>query len=158
VTTIGPTSATKHFADRMFAISTAIMPFWLLNYPFALIAAQNKPPGPGAGVILANFSGSDWCSHCIDLDNEVFKSATFKNWFKQHQMVPFLADYPQFHSQDPILHQQNMQLMAQYAIAGFPSVLALHADGSEIGRVVGYGKGSGPETWIQQFSDASGVA
>jgi thioredoxin-related protein len=155
------TKAEEIIRQHMGPMSMALTEFWTLNFWMALVNAeieQTESRAPGAGVVLAYFGGSDWCTHCIDLNNEVFKSTTFRNWFKQRHMVPFHADYPEYHSQDPILKQQNLELDAKYKInMTVPQVLALHADGSEIGRLLGYASGYGPDQWIQDFSNMSGV-
>ena len=147
----------KKWLEKMGTMSIAMTEFWGLNFWLALLGAEMKSRGPGAGVVLAYFGGSDWCHPCQDLDSEVFQSSTFKNWFKQRKMVPFHADYPMYHSQDPILVQQNSELMVTYNIQFFPSVLAIQADGAEIDRLVGYNAGYGPTKWIQDFSNMSGV-
>ena len=147
---------------------------WLQNYDEALKQAAEMTGSAGsadlgAHVVMAYFAGSDWCSHCIDLDNEVFQSKTFRQWFNFGRMVPLLLDFPNSKSQSAEIKTQNAQLYTQYAIGGFPSVLAIRAtavclstgtcvvNASEIARVVGYSKGSGPDAWIKSFSDATGI-
>jgi thiol-disulfide isomerase/thioredoxin len=158
MTKIGPVSKDKVYRDMaMHRVVMMMSYFWFHDYYFAKQAAANKPPGSGSGLILAYFGGSDWCGNCQNLDAEVFESSTFLNWFKQRQMVPFLADHLHYHPQDPAYLQQNTELELMYGIQAWPQVLALNADGSEIGRLVGYTKGYGPAKWIQNFSAMSGV-
>jgi thioredoxin-related protein len=76
---------------------------------------------------MGNFSGSDWCPHCEDLDKEVFESNTFRLWFNKRRMVPVLLDFPLYHPQDPATKAQNAQLAQQYQVNAFPSVLLISA-------------------------------
>ena len=43
--------------------------------------------------ILVSFSGSDWCGNCIRLDKELFQSATFQKYAKEH-LVLLKLDFP----------------------------------------------------------------
>jgi thioredoxin-related protein len=117
---------------------------WLTSYDKAVAMAKktNKP-------ILVDFTGSDWCTWCIRLDKEVFKTAEFKKWAKAN-VVLLSLDFPQSTPQPAKLKQQNEKLASKYGVQGFPTVLFLNAAGKELGRS-GYEEG-GPKKWIASVS------
>lgn len=43
--------------------------------------------------ILVSFSGSDWCGNCIRLDKDLFQSAAFQEYAKEH-LVLLKLDFP----------------------------------------------------------------
>lgn len=145
---------------------------WLQLYDQALEKAYmtSGDQAMGAQLVMAVFSGSDWCPYCQELAKEVFDSAEFKLWFNQHSMVPLLLDYPLNASQPNNIRVQNAKLKAQYSIQGFPTVVAIKASGgycipkggcvvnaSEVGRIVGYPTGSGADNWIKTFSAMANI-
>jgi len=96
-------------------------------------------------VVLADFTGSDWCGWCIKLKNEVFKTAAFRKWATEN--VVFLeVDFPRTKAQPAALKRQNQELAKKYGIRGYPTILFLGSDGSVIGRS-SY-KAGGPGPWI----------
>jgi thiol:disulfide interchange protein len=133
---------------------------WYTNWGLALEAANQamKYGGADAGVIMADFSGSNWCQPCQNLEKEVFESDTFRLWFNQRRMVPMLVDFPMNTPQDPQTKQQNAQLQLQYQAFSYPTVIAIKADGSEIGRLEGYNQGMGADAWINAFKQVSGIS
>lgn len=145
---------------------------WLQQYDQALEKAYmtSGDQAMGAQLVMAVFSGSDWCPHCQDLTKEVFDSVEFRLWFNHHLIVPLLLDYPLNASQPNNIQVQNAKLKAQYNIEGFPTAVAIKASGgycipnggcvvnaSDVGRVVGYMKGSGADNWIKTFSAAANI-
>ena len=115
---------------------------WLTSYDKAVEEATAT-----GKLILADFSGSDWCGWCIKLKNEVFDKSEFKKWAKEN-VVLLEVDFPRRTPQPTELKQQNQQLMQKYGIRGFPTVLFLQADGSVAGRM-GYLSG-GPGKWTER--------
>jgi hypothetical protein len=53
---------------------------WLENHEEALKKAYEMPGDPqkGAGLVMALFTGSDWCPHGKNLDGEVFQTSKFR--------------------------------------------------------------------------------
>src|SRR5690606_17786206 len=96
-------------------------------------------------VILADFTGSDWCGWCIKLKEEVFDTPEFKEWAAE-KVVLLELDFPRKTELAAELKAQNQGLAKQYGIEGYPTILFLDADGRELGRY-GYDAG-GPEPWI----------
>ncbi len=123
------------------ATSAPAAPGWQVSY--AKAAAEAKKTGK---LIMADFTGSDWCGWCIKLTNEVFKTPQFKKWAAEH-VVPLYLDFPRRTPQSAALKKQNTALAKKYGVRGFPTVLFLTPDGGVVGRA-GYVKG-GPEAWIE---------
>ena len=110
-------------------------------------------------MILADFSGSDWCGWCIKLDKEVFSKKPFQEYAKKN-VVLFLADFPSRKELPAKVKEQNEKLAKQYGVRGFPTVLLLDATGKILGRT-GYQRG-GPEAYVEHvqklIADAKAVA
>ena len=107
---------------------------WLTDFEAAKAEAAKR------GLpILADFSGSDWCSWCVKLDKEVLSTDAFKAYAKEN-FVLFLADFPQAKPQPSATRKQNEALAKRYGVRGFPTVLLLEADGKELART-GYQRG-----------------
>jgi len=96
-------------------------------------------------VILANFTGSDWCPYCMKLKAEVFDTPAFAKWAAEN-VILLEVDFPN-KGQAGSLKKQNEELKKTYNIAGYPTVLFLDADGKKIGES-GY-TGAKAEDWIK---------
>lgn len=83
--------------------------------------------------ILADFTGSDWCSWCVKLHDDVFSKAEFEAWAREN-VVLLELDFPQRSRQDPEIQAQNEKLASLYAIDSYPTVLMLDAQGNELAR------------------------
>jgi protein disulfide-isomerase len=113
---------------------------WSTDFEAAKAAAKKEQK-----IVLANFTGSDWCGWCIKLKDEVFSTPEFQQWAEK-KVVLLELDYPKQKPQADELKQQNEALKKQFGIRGFPTVVLMDADGKELGRL-GYEKG-GPKKWI----------
>ena len=102
-------------------------------------AAKAKKP------ILADFTGSDWCSWCVKLKAEVFSTPEFAAWAKD-KVVLLEVDFPRKTQLAADLAKENQALAEKHEIQGFPTIVLLSATGEEIGRL-GY-KAGGPKVWI----------
>ncbi len=109
--------------------------------------ASNEATRDGK-LVLADFTGSDWCGWCKKLDRDVFSTAEFASWAAEH-VVLLKVDFPRNSPQDPQIRQQNEMLAKRYAqdVQGYPTVLFLRPDGTVNGSI-GYVPG-GPEAWIK---------
>ena len=118
----------------------AAEPQWLASFDQAKAESQKsgKP-------ILADFTGSDWCPPCMRLRKEVFDTQEFKDWAAKN-VVLLELDFPRNKAQDEATKRTNAALAKQYKIEGFPTVLFLSADGTQLGQS-GYQQG-GPKPWI----------
>jgi protein disulfide-isomerase len=101
-------------------------------------------------LVLASFSGSDWCGWCIKLDKEVFLKEAFEAFAKEN-FILFQADFPRNVEQDAALKASNQALAGKYAVRGFPTVLLLNAKGEVVART-GYQRG-GPEAYIKHLKE-----
>lgn len=95
-------------------------------------------------VILADFTGSDWCGYCIKLKNEVFTTSDFKK-LAGDNFVLLELDFPQRKAQPAEERKQNEALAKKFKVEGFPTVVFMTPEGKEIDRIVGYG---GIESWM----------
>lgn len=122
------------------AVETTEAATWLVDYNQALAQAKqrNLP-------ILINFSGSDWCGWCIKLMDEVFSKPEFMSYAKDN-LVLLNLDFPRKTKLPPAQAKANEELASQFGIQGFPTVVLLDANGTQIGQT-GYQPG-GPEKYI----------
>lgn len=105
---------------------------WKTDYCAAL--AQAKDEGK---VVLANFTGSDWCSFCISLKAEVLESPAFSAWSQNH-FVHLEVDMPENPDFDAELRKQNVALCKKYAVDAYPTVLVLDGSGRPLGGLFGF--------------------
>jgi thioredoxin-related protein len=113
---------------------------WTTDFPKALKTAKKERK-----LILANFTGSDWCGWCIKLDNEVFSKAEFKKWAKEN-VILVKIDLPRKKISKK-LKKQNDDLVKKYQVRGFPTILFIDSNGKAVGKS-GYIKG-GPKAWTK---------
>jgi protein disulfide-isomerase len=90
--------------------------------------------------ILVDFTGSDWCIWCQKLDKEVFTQPEFAAYAKDN-LVLVKMDFPKsFRDLPPDVQQKRETLRQQFRIEGFPTIMLLKADGTEIAKT-GYQEG-----------------
>jgi protein disulfide-isomerase len=119
------------------------------------LAAAREAARATGRPILIDFTGSDWCPWCIRLHDEVFATPTFKRWASAHAVL-VVADFPRDSEQPPALAERNDALARHFRIRGYPTVVAVSADGTELARG-GYQTG-GAEAWIRSFAAKAGIA
>ena len=124
---------------------------WTESRADAMVWAENSKK-----IVLANFTGSDWCVWCNRLEEEVFETPEFLNWANKNAVLLRL-DYPRNTEQLPALKAQNSQLAQIYNpyITGYPTVLFIDHEGNVLGKV-GYVKG-GPQAWIAAANQQLGI-
>ncbi len=113
---------------------------WITDYQKALDISREKNK-----IILADFTGSDWCGWCFKLEAEVFSKDVFKEWAAK-KAVLLTLDFPRSKFQSDILKKQNQKLLEKYNVRGFPTILFLDSEGKVLGKS-GYLGGSA-EDWI----------
>jgi thiol:disulfide interchange protein len=120
---------------------------WQTNYKQALAQAakENKQ-------VLLDFTGSDWCRYCIQMDREVLSKPQFESYASK-KLVLVKLDFPRRKKLSANELQQNDQLQSQYGIEGFPTYVLLDAQGKEVRRVVGSVDG-GPSVFIKWIEGA----
>ena len=119
---------------------------WLVDFNAAKTqAAASKKK------ILLDFTGSDWCPPCIQLNNNVFKSPEFKTQMPPKYILVKL-DAPRDKSKQSQAEQGHVkQMQTQFKITGFPTVVITDSAGNEIHRQSGYG-GQGAQQWIDSLN------
>jgi protein disulfide-isomerase len=111
---------------------------------FAAALAKAKATGK---LVLADFTGSDWCGWCIRLHKEVFKTPEFEAWAAANVVLVEL-DYPMDKPQSEALKAQNKALLRRYGVAGYPTILFINSKGEQVGQM-GYERG-GSTPWIKK--------
>lgn len=95
--------------------------------------------------VFVFFTGSDWCTWCHRLNQEVFDHKFFQDYVAEN-MEMVLLDFPRKTSQEPDQKAYNEEKMMQYGVRGFPSVIILDNNG-EVAMQLGYREG-GPEAYV----------
>jgi len=116
---------------------------WVQDFEKAMARAAKEEK-----LIIADFTGSDWCGWCIKLDKEVFSQDTFKD-FARDNVVLFKADFPMRKEQPKDIARQNKKLAETYRVQGFPTILLLNAEGKQLERT-GYRPG-GAEKYVEHL-------
>ncbi len=127
---------------------------WPDNFKTAMAraAAEHKP-------VFLHFTGSDWCPACQELDRSILETTAFRNYAAQN-LVFVEVDMPRSKSQPAEVKKQNQDLVNEFDIQGFPTVILLNRVGKNIGEEVGCPQGMGPTEYIAQlekFIKADGV-
>src|SRR5438067_9001511 len=88
---------------------------WVTSYDGAIAFARKENR-----VILAYFSGSDWCPWCQKLDKEVLNTEMFRLWAEKN-VIPFQVDFPKEKKLSATLKIQNDKLKLKYGIGKTPT-------------------------------------
>ena len=110
-------------------------------------------------MILADFTGSDWCGWCIKLKNEVFDTPEFQKWADE-KVVLLELDFPRNKQLPEELVAQTKDLQTKFGIRGFPTILFLTPKGE--GKYVANGEkyyiGNGNEAaMVSTFARIAGT-
>jgi thioredoxin-related protein len=119
-------------------------PVWMTD-----IEAAKKKAVAESKDLLLDFTGSDWCPGCIQLEKEVLSRKVFIHEAQKH-FVFVIVDFPRKKEQSPLLKQQNEKLAQQYDIQVFPTVLLADVTGKPYAEAV-YEVG-GPLPYLQQLA------
>jgi protein disulfide-isomerase len=114
---------------------------WQTDYKQALAQAAKEHK-----QVLLDFTGSDWCPYCIQMDKEVLEKPEFKKYAGENLILVKL-DYPRKKQLPPAETAQNRALQQQFSIDGYPTYIVVNASGKEINRQVGAMEG-GPSAFI----------
>ena len=115
---------------------------WLTNYQQALAQAAKEKKN-----VLIDFTGSDWCPPCIQMEKEVLSQSEFIA-FAKNNLVLLKLDFPRRKKLSPEEKEQNHKLGQQFAIEGFPTYVLVDPTGKELKRQSGYLEG-GPKKFIE---------
>ncbi len=103
-------------------------------------------------LVLMDFTGSDWCGWCVELNKEVFSQKEFKDYAEKN-LVLLELDYPNAKPQTDAVKKQNQELKEKHDISGFPTIIMADADGKVVWKQVGYLEG-GPKAFIAAMEKA----
>jgi thiol:disulfide interchange protein len=91
----------------------------------------------GNKLVFLDFTGSDWCPPCMKLHEKIFSRPEFQA-YAESNLVLLVVDFPQKFHLSADAGATNEFLSAKFNIQGFPTLVALDADGKEIWRHLGY--------------------
>jgi thiol-disulfide isomerase/thioredoxin len=119
-------------------------PVWMTDFE----AAQKRAAAESKDLLF-NFTGSDWCPGCIQLEREVLGQKLFI-YEARKRFVFVMVDFPRKKKLSPSLEQQNERLAQRYGIGSFPTILLADATGKPYAEAV-Y-EGGGPVAFLQQLA------
>jgi thioredoxin-related protein len=144
---------------HLFVLSAALGCAFLI--PFSVTAdtawetnlkkAQDQAKSKNKLVFL-DFTGSDWCAYCIQLDREVLSKSEFKNYASKN-LVLVEVDFPRAKPQSLETRKQNQELAEKYQIQGFPTIVVLNGSGQKVWQYEGYFPG-GADAFIAELEKA----
>lgn len=116
---------------------------WLTDLDEAkkVAKAENK-------MIVAEFTGSDWCPACIQLKKEVLSQPEFAKWAEK--VVLLEVDFPKKKKLSKKQTKANDALVEKYDMNLFPTMAILDADGKKIDQLEGY-EGEGTEKYLKKL-------
>jgi len=116
---------------------------WLTDFDQALVtaAATGRP-------VLAVFTGSDWCTHCRTLENQVLNTGTFRDWARD-RVVLVVIDLPRQGISSEVRRTRS-RVCTRYGVRAFPSILLADPDGTKLALRTGY-RGEPPATWMASW-------
>ena len=120
---------------------------WLTDLSTALDKAKVERK-----LVLMDFTGSDWCPPCKALHKEVLTSPEFEAYAKTN-LVLVLVDFPHTKPQTEEVKKANRALAEKYNVEGFPTVIVLNGDGTQLSKETGY-SGEKPKQFIEKLETA----
>jgi thiol:disulfide interchange protein len=102
---------------------------WLtdINLAQTRAAKENK-------LILALFTGSDWCPPCWEFENEVAHDSQFVGIFSP-SFIFFKSDWLRKSEQSEAVKAEVGRLKRKYLITSYPTLLILNAEGERLDEV-----------------------
>ncbi len=104
--------------------------------------------------LFLDFTGSDWCTFCIQLKEEVLDKPDFQAAVKD-KFVFVEVDFPQSKKQDPKIADQNEKLSEQYQIDGYPTIILTDHTGKPY-ATAGYQEG-GTKAYLEKLTELQQV-
>ncbi len=112
-------------------ISPAFAAEWLTDWKTAAARAAEQQK-----VVLADFTGSDWCYACIQLRKQVLDTPAFEDYARD-KFVLLEVDVPKKAEIDPALLERNKAFCARYNVEAFPTLMLLTPEGGVLGGMLG---------------------
>ena len=110
-------------------------PAWLNSLPEARHRAAKEDR-----IILVSFTGSDWCLSCRRQEKAVFQKDDFSA-YAERNLVLLKVDFPR-RSLAKDSSTPAARLKEQFEVTAFPTLIALDAEGRELGRWEGSSRGA----------------
>lgn len=104
---------------------------WMTDFEEAKACAARE-----GKVVLADFTGSDWCHFCNVLRRRVLDTPAFAE-YGEDKFIYLEIDLPRRKQIPQELMQQNNALVQQYRVGGFPTVILIDAQGHALGGFTG---------------------
>src|SRR5262249_31161143 len=104
---------------------------WITDYQKAQAEAKANHK-----FVLLDFTGSDWCGFCIQLDRAILSKPEFKDYASKN-LVLVEIDFPRSKPQTVETRKQNAQLAERYQIEAFPTLVVLNGEGKTVWRYEG---------------------
>jgi protein disulfide-isomerase len=139
-----PTAAAAQEKKQALANAQFVGVQWGRDLPAALnqAHAENKQ-------VLLDFTGSDWCGSCMELDQEVFSTPRFKS-YAVNKLALVRVDFPHHTLLSDDLRQANAALGRRFGVNAYPTCILLDSSGTELGREVGCPEG-GPDVFTAEL-------
>ena len=102
---------------------------WQTDLPKAQARAREEKK-----LVMLNFTGSDWCIYCKELQKNVFSKQAFIEYASTN-LVAVEVDFPQIKPLDEAQKQANDALAKKYNIEGYPTLIFLNGDGKKVGEL-----------------------
>lgn len=81
-------------------------------------------------AVMVEFTGSDWCPPCIEMNKKVFSQSSFTKAAEKNYVL-VVIDIPK---KDKALSEKNTKVLAKYKVEGVPTVVLFDKDGKEFDR------------------------
>ncbi len=93
--------------------------------PFVLETALTKAKTENKPVLL-EFTGSDWCPPCKQLEKEVLGTGEFKK-YQSASLIFGKLDFPRQKQQSDDVKRNNAELAEKFEIKAFPTLVLLNS-------------------------------
>lgn len=104
---------------------------WITDYKKAQEEAKANHK-----LVLLEFTGSDWCGFCFQLDRAILSQPQFKDYANKN-LVLVEIDFPRRKAQSIETRKQNAELAERYQVDGFPTLVVLNSEGKAVWRYDG---------------------
>jgi len=102
-------------------------------------------------LIMAEFTGSDWCPPCIQMNKAVFSKEEFVTAASPNYVLAYV-DTPRG---DKTVAEANSKYFSKYKIEGVPTVIIFNSDGTEKERFTATAY-STMETFVAKLNKTAG--
>lgn len=119
---------------------------WFTNYQEALSNARSS-----SKPLVLFFTGSDWCTWCIKLEQEALDTPDFAA-IAGDKFVFVKLDFPRSSPLPPDLDAQNKDLQRRFNIRGYPTIVVVDPQQERAIGTTGYRQGGGRQFALHLLS------